>query len=45
MRTEIDLHVMQEMGVITRAAAPVIEPLSLEISALLETLRSTAQIG
>lgn len=41
MRLEIDLHVMQEIGAISRENGPAIEPLSPEIGALLEALRST----
>lgn len=40
MRPEIDLHVMQEIGTITRASGPAVEPLSLDIASLLEDLRS-----
>lgn len=45
MRPEIDLHVMQEIGAITRATSPAIEPLSPDIDALLETLRSATPEG
>lgn len=39
MRPEIDLHVMQEIGAITRANDPAIEPPSPDICALLGSLR------
>ncbi|MFC3693989.1 hypothetical protein [Chenggangzhangella methanolivorans] len=45
MRTEIDLHVMQDIGAIIRAGAPAIEPLSAELKALLEALRRVTPQG
>jgi hypothetical protein len=45
MRPEIDIHVMQEIGAITRANGPAIEPLSPDICALLESLRIVQPYG
>ena len=42
MRTEIDLHVMQEMGALTRASEPTCEPLTPALEALMAALRLVA---
>ena len=45
MRPEIDLQVMQEIGAITLANDPAIQPLGNELRALLEALQKAVPKG